>query len=86
MFSFLDMASPNNLFICFISVSPLLQLPLIKINDVQTLIINCVDYLLPALPAYSAKSKCCVCWLCVYHKNALSNLNCIKKLKFQEPG
>lgn len=51
------MGGRDVLFISFIGADPLLQLALIKVNDVQTLIINCAAYLLFSTGSLLSKGK-----------------------------
>lgn len=62
-----DTGGPDVVFISYFSCSSLLQLALIKINDVQTLIINCEAYLLFCSGSWLSKGKY---WMCQfwYHK------------------
>lgn len=57
LFLSLDMGSCDVLFISYISADSLLQLALIKVNDVQTLIINCAAYLLFSTGSFLSKGK-----------------------------
>lgn len=63
-----------------------LQLALIKINDVQTLIINCVAYLLPCTTSLLSKGQILYVLVVSVIENALLDLHCIEELKFQWAG
>lgn len=64
-----------------------MQLALIKINDVQTVIINRVAYLLSCTACLLSKGQIMyVLVVCVYNKNALLNLHWTEKLEFHEAG
>lgn len=51
------MGGRDVLFISFIGADSLLQLALIKVNDVQTVIINCAAYLLFSTGSLLSKGK-----------------------------
>lgn len=86
LFPSLDMKKPNDLFICFISAwrewfHSHFQLALIKINDVQTLIINCVPYLLSCTTSLLSKGQILyMLFLCIM------KMACWIHIKKQVPG
>lgn len=70
VFLFLTMTTEgcDFLLISFISANSVLQLALIKVNNVQTLIINCAASCFPAMQAYSARGKYRTCQLGCHKK------------------
>lgn len=70
----MDTEGCDVLFISFIGADSLLQLALIKVNDVQTLIINCAAYLLFSPGSLVSKGKILYVLVGVPLKNGLFNI------------